>query len=90
MRENNKYTKTTWLQKLLWPGGCFSQENGIGIFLASIAFGYTQGTPWVSQTRRFTYTRQQFQEKLEFYLDKENLECYHRSTIKLGKVECYG
>ena len=27
------------------------QENGIGIFLASIAFGYTQGTPWVSQTR---------------------------------------
>ena len=28
-----------------------SQENGIGIFLASIAFGYTQGTPWVSQTR---------------------------------------
>ena len=61
MRENNKYTKTTWLQKLLWPGGCFSQENGIGIFLASIAFGYTQGTPWVSQTRLlalFEFTHQ--------------------------------
>ena len=28
-----------------------SQENDIGIFLASIAFGYTQGTPWVSQNR---------------------------------------
>ena len=27
------------------------QENDTGIFLASIAFGYTQGTPWVSQTR---------------------------------------
>jgi hypothetical protein len=31
-----------------------------------------------------------FQENLEFYLDKENLECYHQSTIKLGKDGFYG